>query len=135
MNYDRLKQPLVLVIFGITGDLAQRKLLPALYQLAKAGDLPESLQIVGISRRDVKKDDVYGNLASFVGEPDYDQDIERMLSGKTEMLQMDLVDRAAYVSLLDRLQAIEDELGSGASRLYYLSIPLPGIYAYHPSAW
>lgn len=123
MNYDRLKLPLVLVIFGITGDLSQRKLLPALYQLAKAGDLPEKLQIVGISRRDVEKDSIYSKLASFVNEPSYDQAIEKQLHDKTEMVQMDMADEAAYVSLLDRLQGFEDELGPGASRLYYLSIP------------
>jgi glucose-6-phosphate 1-dehydrogenase len=123
VNYDHLKQPLILVIFGITGDLSQRKLLPALYQLAKAGDLPKALQIVGISRREVSKKDVYSQLSSFVNEPDYDQEIENLLQRKTDMIQMDLLDRAAYVNLLDQLQTMENSLGEGASRLYYLSIP------------
>jgi glucose-6-phosphate 1-dehydrogenase len=123
MNYERLKQPLVLVIFGITGDLAQRKLLPALYQLAKAQELPEQLQIVGVSRRDVTKDDVFKQLSTFVGEQDYDQDIERHLREHTEMRQMDLLNRADYESLLVHLQQIEDTIGEDGSRLYYLSIP------------
>lgn len=46
-----------------------------------------------------------------------------MLQRKTDVIQMDLLDSAAYVNLLDRLQTIEDSLGEGASRLYYLSIP------------
>ena len=123
MNYDHLKQPLILVIFGITGDLAQRKLLPALYQLAKANELPEQLQIVGISRREVAKADVFKELSSFVGKAGYEQGIETSLAAKTEMIQMDLLDEAAYVQLLDQLQTFEDQLGQGASRLYYLSIP------------
>lgn len=123
MNYDRLKQPLVLVIFGITGDLAQRKLLPALYQLARAGDLPDAMQIIGISRRDVSKDNVYSKLENFVNEADYDRTVERQLYEKTQMLQMDLEARTDYVSLLDQLQGVEDKLGAGACRLYYLSIP------------
>lgn len=123
MNYDHLKQPLVLIIFGITGDLAQRKLLPALYQLAKAGELPEALHIVGVSRRKVSKEDVYRKLASFVDEPAYDTAFEGLLQQKTEMVQMDLLDKSAYVMLLAKLQTIENKLAPGASRLYYLSIP------------
>jgi glucose-6-phosphate 1-dehydrogenase len=123
MNYERLKQPLVLVIFGITGDLAQRKLLPALYQLAKAQELPEQLRIVGVSRRDVTKDDVFKQLSTFVGEQDYGQDIEQHLREHTEMRQMDLLNRADYESLLVHLQQIEDTIGEDGSRLYYLSIP------------
>jgi len=123
MNYDRLKKPLVLVIFGITGDLAQRKLLPALYQLAKAHELPEELHIVGVSRRDVTKDDVYAKLRDFVGESDFDSSIEQLLRDKTDMVQMNLVDPNDYTALLERLQVLESNLEDGASRLYYLSIP------------
>jgi len=123
VNYERLKQPLVLVIFGITGDLAQRKLLPALYQLAKAGELPEKMRIVGVSRRDVSKDDVFAELSTFVNEPDYDAQVEQHLKNHTEMRQMDLVDRGAYEALLARVREIEAEMGEPGSRLYYLSIP------------
>ena len=123
MNYERLKQPLVLVIFGITGDLAQRKLLPALYQLAKASELPEQLCIVGVSRREVAKDEVFEQLANFVGQSDYDPAVEQHLKDHTEMRQMDLLDKSAYEALLGRLQEIEHEIGDDGSRLYYLSIP------------
>lgn len=123
MNYDHLKKPLILVIFGITGDLAQRKLLPALYQLLKAGDLPEQLHIVGISRRDVTRDEVYTQLKSFVNEPDYDKSLEQHLKDHTEMGQMDLLNTDAYRELLEHLQKIENGYEAGVSRLYYLSIP------------
>lgn len=123
MNYDHLSRPLVLVIFGITGDLAQRKLLPALYQLLRAGDLPEQLHIVGISRRDVSKDEVYADLASFVNEQNYDHFLERHLKDCTEMRQMDLLNTDAYHELLVHLQEVESGYEEGASRLYYLSIP------------
>lgn len=123
MNYDHLKRPLILVIFGITGDLAQRKLLPALYQLLKAGDLPEQLHIVGISRRDVTRDDVYAKQSTFVGEADYDKNLEQHLKDCTEMVQMDLLNADAYRELLEHLQEVEGGYEEGASRLYYLSIP------------
>lgn len=123
MNYDHLQRPLILVIFGITGDLAQRKLLPALYQLLKAHDLPEQLHVVGISRRDVTKDSVYAQLKSFVGPEGYDETIEQHLKDCTEMIQMDLLNTDAYHELLIHLQSVESAYEEGASRLYYLSIP------------
>ena len=122
MNYDRLKRPLVLVVFGITGDLAQRKLLPALYQLLKAGDLPEELHIVGVSRRNVAKDEVYAKLRAFVGEFSYADSVEQKLKDSTVMVQMDLLNADAYRELLEHLQAIEKGYEK-SSRLYYLSIP------------
>jgi glucose-6-phosphate 1-dehydrogenase len=123
VNYERLKQPLVLVIFGITGDLAQRKLLPALYHLKQAGELTDEVRIVGISRRDVTTDEVYSELAQFVGGDDFDAGIQQYLQEQTEMRQMDLVNHDDYVSLLARLREIETGFNQGCSRLYYLSIP------------
>jgi glucose-6-phosphate 1-dehydrogenase len=123
VNYERLNQPLTLAIFGITGDLAQRKLLPALYHLARAEQLPAQFRIIGISRREVSLDDVYAQLAEFVSEPDYDAVIEQQLKDHTEMRQMDLLDTGAYDALLVRLEEVEQELGPDGSRLYYLSIP------------
>jgi len=123
VNDERLKRPLVLVIFGITGDLAQRKLLPALYQLAKAQELPEKLHIIGVSRRDVSEDTVFERLAEFVGAADYDAAVEQRMRDRTEIRQMDLVDPGAYRQLLERVQTLEAEAGELGSRLYYLSIP------------
>jgi len=111
------------VIFGITGDLAQRKLLPALYQLSKAGELPEWMRIIGVSRREVSLDDVYGRLQEFVGEADYDHAAKQYLMERTEMRQMDLLEKADYDSLLARLHEIESGMPGPGSRLYYLSIP------------
>ncbi|HEV2075151.1 MAG TPA: hypothetical protein VGR10_02835, partial [Thermoleophilaceae bacterium] len=54
--------PTTLVIFGATGDLAQRKLLPALYNLAHEGALPERFNLIGVSRGD-QSDDDYRELA------------------------------------------------------------------------
>jgi glucose-6-phosphate 1-dehydrogenase len=123
MNDSHRENPLVLVIFGITGDLAQRKLLPALYQLARAGELPEATRIVGISRREVAKADVFHELEQFVHEAEYDRTVENWLSGHTDMRQMDLLDRAAYETLRQELDALQTEFGPQTARLYYLSIP------------
>jgi glucose-6-phosphate 1-dehydrogenase len=104
-------QPAVLVIVGISGDLAKRKLLPAIREIANAGMLPEQFHIIGVSRRAVALDDIL---------PEGDQSFFK----KTiELLQLDLSDSAAYSALDERLQAIEKVFGGAAQRLFYLSIP------------
>jgi len=123
MDAERLEKPLILVILGITGDLAQRKLLPALYQLARAYELPDSLQIIGISRRAVTLDDIYGHLETYVGDGDYSDGVEQHLRKCTEIRQMDLLDPGAYTNLLNHLRDIEAASPGGGNRLYYLSIP------------
>jgi glucose-6-phosphate 1-dehydrogenase len=104
-------QPAVLVIVGISGDLAKRKLLPAIREIANAGMLPEQFHIIGVSRRAVALDDIL---------PEGDQSFFKQT---IELLQLDLSDSAAYSALDERLQAIEKDFGGAAQRLFYLSIP------------
>jgi glucose-6-phosphate 1-dehydrogenase len=120
---DYLERPFVLVIFGITGDLSQRKLLPALYHLVKHRQLPEKMKIVGISRHKVPVSEVYENLHLKIHGDDFDKAVVEQLHDATEMMQVDLENGDDYVQLLEDLRVISDELGPGVSRLYYLSIP------------
>jgi glucose-6-phosphate 1-dehydrogenase len=78
---------------------------------------------VGISRRDVAKQDVFDELQRFVGETDYDPATETWLSDRTDMRQMDLLDRTAYQALRRDLESLQLEFGPNTARLYYLSIP------------
>jgi glucose-6-phosphate 1-dehydrogenase len=92
-----------LVIFGITGDLAQRKLLPALANVIesdKAGDL----SIIGVSRRHVEQFEVIGG--------------HHQLSGTTSLFQMDLDNPDDYARLRDYIDQTDDE-----QVLFYLSVP------------
>ncbi len=120
---DYREKPLIIVIFGITGDLAQRKLLPALYNLKKKGYLPDALRIIGISRQALGIADVYEKLWGKLDSVEFDKDIITALSAVTEMVQLDMEDSASYGSLLEHLHQVTRELGQGVSRLYYLSIP------------
>lgn len=120
---DYLDKPLVLVIFGITGDLSQRKLLPALYHLVQHHQLPQDIKIVGISRNKVPVSEVYKGLHDKLRNSDYDKAVVEQLHDSTLMVQMDLDNAQDYVRLLEELRDISGELGPGVSRLYYLSIP------------
>jgi len=92
-----------LVIFGITGDLAQRKLLPALANIIEADQAGE-LSIIGVSRRAVEQFEVLGD--------------HHQLSGTTSMFQMDLDDPDDYVKLRNYVAQTDDE-----QVLFYLSVP------------
>lgn len=120
---DYLDRPLLIVIFGITGDLSQRKLLPALYHLLKHNQLPEKFAVVGISRHDVQVAEVYKNLHLKIHGEDYDASIVERLMSATKMVQMDLDTVSDYETLLEKLRVLSDTLGPGVTRLYYLSIP------------
>ncbi len=92
-----------LVIFGITGDLAQRKLLPALANVIEAGQA-DDMRIIGVSRRHVEQFEVIGD--------------NHQLSGTTSMFQMDLDNPADYDKLRDAIAQTDDE-----QVLFYLSVP------------
>lgn len=120
---DYLENPLILIIFGITGDLSQRKLLPALYHLVKRHELPPQTKIVGVSRHKVAIADVYTSLHERIHGNDFDNAVAEQLQDMTEMVQLDLDAPDDYVQFKERLRELSDELGSGVSRIYYLSIP------------
>jgi len=122
--------PSIIVIFGITGDLSQRYLLPSLYHLIKDGLLHEQTQIVGISRRSISVDELFEQVELCVNEVDKvcDPVALKKMRTHTSMVQMDLTEETAYKQLRQQLDQLEESQGLCMNRLYYLSIP-PQIYS------
>jgi glucose-6-phosphate 1-dehydrogenase len=118
-------EPAILVIFGITGDLSQRYLLPSLYHLFKDGLLHEQTRIVGISRGDITTEQLFEQVELCVNEIDNvcDPEALRVMHEHTSMLKMDLDDSQDYAGLREHLNQIEADQGVCMNRLYYLSIP------------
>jgi glucose-6-phosphate 1-dehydrogenase len=118
-------EPAIIVIFGITGDLAQRYLLPSLYHLIKDGLLDEQTEIIGVTRGTVTTEELFEKVELCVNEIDKvcDPDALRAMHERTTMFRMDLDDPKDYDALLDKLNALEDDKGLCLNRLYYLSIP------------
>lgn len=121
--------PTSLVIFGITGDLAKRKLLPAIYHLFKDGFMDEHTRIIGTSRHHIELDNFMKNLELCVLETDNvcDPAVVELFRSKLELLQLDPEDAGAYDQLRKHLDDIEDSEGMCMNRLFYLSIP-PSVY-------
>lgn len=122
-------QPTSLVIFGITGDLAKRKVLPALYHLIKDNLLPEQMALIGTSRRELSIDELLSDVELCVLETDKvcDPEALRQFRERLRVVQLDPVNGADYERLASLLDEIETEQGVCMNRLYYLSIP-PQVY-------
>lgn len=106
-----------LVIFGLTGDLGQRKLLPALDWLLNSGEVQaDNLEIIGISRREINASKL---LTDSLGA---DQAKKSLLAPILSFVQMNLADLDDYASLRVRL-ARRAEKGIDTQTLFYLSVP------------
>lgn len=117
--------PAAIVIFGITGDLARRKLLPALFRLANAGLLPQGYEIIGVTRSGTTAesllDSIRGSLVECSEKCDEDQLSE---FGKAmSVLTMDLSKVEEYAKLKQALDQHESRLGVCTNRLFYLAVP------------
>jgi glucose-6-phosphate 1-dehydrogenase len=122
-------EPAIIVIFGITGDLSQRYLLPALYNLLKDNLLPAQTQILGVSRRDLNADELFDKVELCVDQSDRacDPNVLKAMRQRTSILKMDLENPDSYDALQAKLNGMEDSAGMCLNRLYYLSIP-PAAY-------
>jgi glucose-6-phosphate 1-dehydrogenase len=119
--------PTTLVIFGATGDLAQRKLLPALYNLAHEGGLPERFHLVGVSRSEKTHEDYRADceqaIRRFSRRPPDDDVLKRLLDD-VRYVPGDFDDESVYATLARTLDDFEDQAdGAGGSlnRAFYLS--------------
>jgi glucose-6-phosphate 1-dehydrogenase len=113
-----------LVIFGASGDLSRRKLLPALYNLAHEGALPERFNLIGISRRDQSDDDFRNqareSIQQFSRRAPSDDVLEGLL-GRISYLGIPFDDTPGYAKLGTAMDALDEENGLPLNRVYYLS--------------
>ena len=116
--------PTTLVIFGATGDLARRKLLPAIYNLAHEGALPERFSLIGVSRRDMPDGEfrsfAHDAIEEFSRRTPEPQVLEGLL-GRLSYIGLSFDDTESYPKLRSALEALEEEAGIPLNRAYYLS--------------
>src|SRR5206468_632543 len=117
-------QPCTIVIFGATGDLTHRKLIPALYNLAADGDLPLAVTIVGFARRE-KSDDQFRNELENASRKFSRQtvrdDIWKTFAESIFYHRSEFEDEGGYKTLAKRLDKIDKESGTRGNRLFYLA--------------
>ncbi len=113
-----ITSPLVMVIFGVTGDLARNKLLPALLSLFNHGELPSEFAIVGFSRRNLTDDELRGSFDGLKSAPGW-ADFSRHMVYQQGVFEAE----SGYLSLVKKLNAFDAMLGTCATRLFYLATP------------
>jgi glucose-6-phosphate 1-dehydrogenase len=125
--------PCAMVIFGATGDLTKRLVVPALYNLARTKMLPEQFALIGVARSEEKlegwRDHLRGMLDSFVGTPAAEFDTDRIdeaawkrLAEKMTYVQGDLTDPGLYDKLRDVLSEAEKTHGTKGNAIFYLAV-------------
>jgi glucose-6-phosphate 1-dehydrogenase len=116
--------PTTLVIFGATGDLARRKLLPALYNLAHDGALPERFHLVGVSRSEKAHEDYRGECEQSIRQFSRrtpDEDVLRGLLEDVKYVAGVFDDESMYPELGKVLDGFEAAAGEPLNRAFYLS--------------
>jgi glucose-6-phosphate 1-dehydrogenase len=122
---ERLPVPnTTLTIFGATGDLARRKLLPGLYNLAHEGVLPEYFNLIGIARREESDDEFRDFARAAIVEFSRRTPDEQLLDGLLSRLRyvgFSFEDEAGYPKLRRVIEELDEDAGRTLNRLYYLS--------------
>src|SRR6266702_1240801 len=117
-------QPCIIVIFGATGDLTHRKLIPALYNLAADGDLPPAVAIVGFARREKSDEEFRSELEKATREFSRQavrDEIWKTFAQSLFYHQSEFGDEAGYETLAKRLDQIDKECGTRGNRLFYFA--------------
>ncbi len=122
----RIAGPCVLVIFGVTGDLSRKKLMPAVYDLANRGMLPPGFGLVGFARRDWKDQDFAKEVHDAVKEhartPFREEVWEQLLEG-IRFVPGTFDSDESFDKLKDTIAELDQARGTGGNHAFYLSIP------------
>ena len=123
---NRIAGPSGLIIFGVTGDLSRKKLMPAVYDLANRGLLPPGFALVGFARRDWVNQDfekvVYDAVKQYARTP-FDDDVWKQLAQGIRFVQGEFDDDAAFVKLKQTIEELDRDRGTMGNHAFYLSIP------------
>ncbi len=116
--------PCVMVIFGVAGDLTRRKLIPALYNLAKAQLLSREFAVVGIARTPMSTDDfrkkISEDIKQFAGTQ-VDPDLWEWFVRRMHYLPGDFRDKKIYQQLKDTLQKVDKDHSTHGNYFFYLA--------------
>src|SRR2546429_1323480 len=115
---ERTPEPTVVVIFGASGDLTKRKLLPALFHLEQAGLLPKDFAVVGVARRPLEKTFAQDMKEGILSGGDVDRDDPKLdqFVSRIEYHAMTFDDPAGYDSLKQMLAEIDAKYGTMGNR-------------------
>jgi glucose-6-phosphate 1-dehydrogenase len=125
LQLERVPDPCIVVLFGSTGDLAHRKVIPALYQLWRTNLLPIEFVLVAIGRRpydnETFRQEIRGALEKYSRVLPLDEAAWRSFSEHVEYEQLDFDEPAGFDRLAANLDALDAERGTRGNRMFYLA--------------
>jgi glucose-6-phosphate 1-dehydrogenase len=117
--------PSILIIFGASGDLTHRKLIPALYNLAVDGLLPTHFSTIGVARRDISDEDFRKTLESDIKEfsrrKELNDSVWKEIAEHSFYVQCPFDDLESYKKVKDKIEGIERLSGVRCHKLFYLA--------------
>jgi len=120
-------EPCVMVIFGVTGDLCKRKLVPALYNLVADDALPENMAVIGLSRAGLTSDQLRERFRESTAElgrrKSLDDAAWNKFASKFDFVHGNLDEAKAYTDLKAKLEQVDREHGTQGNRIFYLATP------------
>src|SRR5215212_9474679 len=122
----RKPESCAVVIFGASGDLTQRKLMPALYALAVRRLLPERFAIVGAARSDETDDEFRERMKDAVqkyARDEFRQDVWDELAAGMRYCTLDFADASGEDRLAELLKEVDHDRGTDGNRVYYFAVP------------
>ncbi|MCA0336026.1 MAG: glucose-6-phosphate dehydrogenase [Actinobacteria bacterium] len=126
----RIAGPCSVILFGVTGDLARKKLMPAIYDLANRGLLPPGFSLVGFARRDWATQD-FGDIVHEAvrkgARTPFREEVWKSLSEGFRFVPGTFDDDAAFDTLAETVRELDQTRGTGGNHAFYLSIP-PGFF-------
>src|SRR6476660_8332650 len=126
----RIAGPCVLVIFGVTGDLSTKKLMPAVYDLANRGLLPPGFALVGFARREWAHQDfaeiVHAAVKQHARTP-FREEVWKQLSEGIRFVPGEIGNDESVARLAETIADLDGARGTGGNHAFYLSIP-PGLF-------
>ena len=126
LRLPRIAGPCSIVIFGVTGDLSRKKLLPAIYDLANRGLLPPSFGLTGFARRDWDDQDfakvVHDAVKEHARTPFREETWKQLLQG-IRFVSGEFGDADAFRRLRETVEKLDTERGTMGNHAFYLSIP------------
>ncbi len=121
---ERVPDPCIVVIFGASGDLTKRKLLPALYHLEQQGLLPKDFAVVGVARRDLSATfapDMQDGILKGGGVDAGDSKLKPFVD-RIRYFATNFDDDAGFEKLKGFLAELDGQLGTKGNRLFYLAV-------------
>jgi glucose-6-phosphate 1-dehydrogenase len=128
LEAERSAEPCTVVIFGASGDLTKRKLIPALFSLAQQQLLPSAFAVVGIARKPWSDDQFRQSQREFIKAEELQSPVWKSFEQGISYVSFDFGNPEGYKKLAAMVVQLDRDRGTSGNRLYYLSTP-PGVYS------